>query len=92
MVDWQFTVFCRKVRFVVIYAFLVLIFCGNICVCAIYITFCNSAAHMTLLYQQHEKTPPPLERGSYLKAGIWSHCPINIYHFCQKHLLGGKRV
>ena len=29
------------------------------------------AAHMTLLYQQHEKTPPPPERGSYLKAGIW---------------------
>ena len=50
------------------------------------------AAHMTLLYQQHEKTPPPLERGSYLKAGIWSHCPINIYHFCQKHLRGGRRV
>ena len=35
MVDWQFTVFCRKVEFVVIYAFLVLIFCGNICVCPI---------------------------------------------------------
>ena len=35
MVDWQFTVFCREVGFVVIYAFLVLIFCGNICVCAI---------------------------------------------------------
>ena len=50
------------------------------------------AAHMTLLYQQHEKTPPPLERGSYLKAGIWSYCPINIYHFCQKHLRGGRRV
>ena len=46
------------------------------------------AAHMTLLYQQHEKTPPPLERGSYLKA----HCPNNIYHFCQKHLRGGRRV
>ena len=45
------------------------------------------APHMTLLYQQHEKTPPPLERGSYLKA----HCP-NIYHFCQKHLRGGRRV
>ena len=49
------------------------------------------APHMTLLYQQHEKTPPPLERGSYLKAGIWSYCP-KIYHFCQKHLRGGKRV
>ena len=35
MVDWQFTVFCREVGFVVIYALLVLIFCGNICVCAI---------------------------------------------------------
>ena len=35
MVDLKFTVFCREVGFVVIYAFLVLIFCGNICVCAI---------------------------------------------------------
>ena len=43
------------------------------------------APHMTLLYQQHEKTPPPLERGSYLKA----HCP-NIYHFCQKTSARGE--
>ena len=42
MVDWQFTVFCREVGIVVIYEFLVLIFCGKICVCAIWITFCNS--------------------------------------------------
>ena len=30
MVDWQFTVFCREVRFVEIYAFLVLIFLAKI--------------------------------------------------------------
>ena len=43
MVDWQFTVFCREVGFVEIYAFLVLIFLAKI-VSAIFITFCISAA------------------------------------------------
>ena len=38
MVDLQFTVFCCEVGFVKIYVFLVLYFCGQICVCA----FCNS--------------------------------------------------
>ena len=31
MVDWQFTVFCREVGFVEIYALLVLIFLGQKC-------------------------------------------------------------
>ena len=43
MVDWQFTVFCREVGFVEIYAFLVLIFLAKI-VSAFFITFCISAA------------------------------------------------
>ena len=43
MVDWQSTVFCRKVGFVEIYAFLVLIFFGQICISAIFITFSISA-------------------------------------------------
>ena len=43
MVDWQYTVFCREVRFVEIYAFLVLIFFGQKSTPAIFITFCISA-------------------------------------------------
>ena len=42
MVDWKFTVICCGVGFVVIYAFLVLFFCGQICACAIQIAICNS--------------------------------------------------
>ena len=41
MVDWQFTVFCREVGFVEIYAFLVLNFFGQKCISAICITFCK---------------------------------------------------
>ena len=42
MVGWQFTVFCREVGFVEIYSFLVLIFFGQKCISAIFITFCIS--------------------------------------------------
>ena len=69
MVDWQFTVFCREVGFVEIYAFLVLIFFGQKCISAIFITFCISVqCHSLLLghYETADLPPAPLSEGDLL--------------------------